>query len=190
METDEDEPGWKTVQTTTLWSSEETSFSISRDLLRDPQGQEHEFTYVEQGKRGVYIVPIFDDLDTVLIDQYRPIVSRTFREVPAGGVELGQTSREAAETELFEETGLRAANFTHIGGFYASVGLTTSYADVFVATGISILKRPRTDEPISTCQRIPLDGALDEANTGRLEHCGSIAALNMAADWIRRQRNA
>lgn len=52
----------------------------------------------------------FDETGAVLLLRWRdPVDHRVFWEPPGGGIEPGETSREAAVRELYEETGLEHA---------------------------------------------------------------------------------
>lgn len=52
------------------------------------------------------IAMVFDEIGRiVLVDQYRPPLGRHTLEMPAGGLEAGETPETAVAREIFEETG-------------------------------------------------------------------------------------
>ena len=74
---------------------------------------------------SVAIVAIDGD-ELVLVRQSRPGASVPLVEVPAGKLEPGESPRQAAERELAEEAGVRAARWSELGSFYAAAAYSTS----------------------------------------------------------------
>jgi ADP-ribose pyrophosphatase len=69
----------------------------------------------------------------ILERQYRPSVGEVLWEIPAGGVEPGETPLQAAQRELKEETGYRAASWEYLLSFYTSPGFTDEIIHLFRA---------------------------------------------------------
>jgi len=82
----------------------------------------------------VAIVPLQEDGDVLLVRQYRLPTEQVMLEVPAGGVDAGETPEEAAQRELREECGRGAGCLERLGGFYVSPGFTNEFVHVFLAT--------------------------------------------------------
>ena len=66
-----------------------------------------------------------------LVRQYRYSVDSWQLELPAGGIEDGETPRQAAVRELREETGLVAREVHDLGMVYPSVGSTDEQCHLF-----------------------------------------------------------
>lgn len=99
--------------------------------------------YVERlGITGIVVmVPVTDDGKLVLVEQFRAPVGATVIELPAGlvGDVKGMESEplaEAAERELLEETGYRAARMRLVAAGAASAGTSGEILHVFLATGL------------------------------------------------------
>ena len=59
---------------------------------------------------------VFDDAGrVVLVDQYRPPLDRRTLEMPAGGIEEGETPEEAIAREVLEETGFVCQSWVQVG---------------------------------------------------------------------------
>jgi len=89
----------------------------------------------------VTIVPVTDQQEVVLVEQYRPPVETSVIEFPAGlagdmtGAE-DETLEAAAQRELLEETGFEATRWTRLFSGPSSAGLTDEVITFFLATGL------------------------------------------------------
>lgn len=142
---------------------------------------EHDgWEYVERvGVAGIVaIVAVTDDDRLLLVEQHRPPLRTQVIELPAGlaGDHVGHAHEDllaAAQRELLEETGYRAAQWTCLTSGPPSAGLSTEVITFFLARGLSRLGAPAGDgsERI-TLHEVPLTEAgawLDRAaRDGRL----------------------
>jgi nudix-type nucleoside diphosphatase (YffH/AdpP family) len=125
----------------------------------------------------VAVVPLLESQDVLLVRQYRLPAGQTLLEVPAGGVDAGESSEEAAQRELGEECGQRAENLERLGGFYASPGFCSEFIHVFLATRLSpVPAHPDPDEEIAVV-RLALAEAVRLTRQGEIRDAKSIIAL-------------
>jgi len=75
---------------------------------------------------AVVIMALHQATDSVvLIKQYRPSIDGALIEFPAGKIDPGESIKDAAKRELFEETGLTITEFQEMSPpIYSSSGLT------------------------------------------------------------------
>ena len=74
---------------------------------------------------GVMILPLTEDGEIIVLKQYRPVIDDYLYELPAGIVDPGESIKEAARRELFEETGLKCKSYELLlKPSYSSVGIT------------------------------------------------------------------
>jgi ADP-ribose pyrophosphatase len=131
---------------------------------------------VEHGE-VVAVVPLLADKDVLLVQQYRLPAAQTLLEVPAGGVDAGESAEEAAQRELGEECGQQAGRLERLGGFYMSPGFCSEFAHVFLATNLRpVQARPDPDEEIAL-ERLPLAEALRLVGQGEIRDGKSIIGL-------------
>ena len=100
-------------------------------------------------------------------------------EVPAGGIEEGESPQEAVLRELQEETGHTADHLQHLSSFWMTPGFCTELMHAYLATGL----RPSTlqqdeDEDLDVV-RAPLSRVPDMVRSGEIKDAKSIASLLM-----------
>lgn len=106
------------------------------DTVRLPHGGVSEREIVEHGE-AVVLVPVDDQGRVLLVRQYRKAIERLLLELPAGGVDPGETPEQAALREMQEETGFLPGKLEALGGFYIAPGYSQEYLHLFLATNLS-----------------------------------------------------
>ena len=155
-------------------------FAIRDDVIRFPDGAEARYTVVENPD-SAFVVPRFDDGDTMLVRQWRHAWDESSWEVPAGTFNADEAPLECARRELEEEAGLVAARFTSLGSAHGAAFLT-GRAHMFLAEGLTeSVRRPETYEQDMETLRLPFAEALEAALNGQIAHSGSVTALCRAA---------
>ncbi|MGB2010873.1 MAG: NUDIX hydrolase [Akkermansiaceae bacterium] len=91
---------------------------------------------------AVGVLPITDNEEIILVEQFRIPVANRVIEIPAGiaGDEDAFSDESLADTaarELLEETGYRARQVTPLMASPTSAGMTTEMVSLFVATGLT-----------------------------------------------------
>jgi ADP-ribose pyrophosphatase len=85
---------------------------------------------------AVAIVPVGRDGHVTLVLQERAPVGGKVLELPAGGIEQGETPLECARRELREETGLHGGEWTEAAAFFTTPGYADEKMHLFLATGL------------------------------------------------------
>jgi 8-oxo-dGTP pyrophosphatase MutT (NUDIX family) len=65
---------------------------------------------IESKHPQVLILPVVDNSSVVIVRVKRPVIVDNTLELPAGGAKLGESSAQAAQRELAEETGIYIAD--------------------------------------------------------------------------------
>ena len=149
-------------------------------MIRFPDGAEARYT-VLVNPDSAFIVPYFDNGDTMLVRQWRHAWDESSWEVPAGTFDGDEEPVACARRELAEETGLVAERYTSLGIVHGAAFLT-GRAHLFLAQSITESERsPETYEQDMEVMRLPFSEALEAALDGTIGHSGSVTALCRAA---------
>ena len=160
-------------------------YRIRRDWVRLPSGVETDFAYMES-KGAVWIVPVTDDGQIVLIKQYRYAVDDWTWEVPAGGRhDHTGSDEELARRELSEEVGATCRSLQNVGWFYGAVSINTGQCVVFLARGVQ-LNGASHREPgeIIEVHPVAIVEALAMAHNGQIKDCKSALALLLCEPYL------
>ncbi|NLD77415.1 MAG: NUDIX hydrolase [Acidimicrobiales bacterium] len=150
---------------------------FERDVVRD--------------KRVVAVVPVLDDLQTVLlVRQYRGPVDRELVEIPAGlcDVEGEDDPEVTANRELVEEIGRSAGKLQLLATINQSAGISDEHALIYLGTDLveAPLDRQGIEEAYMTVEEFDL-GRLDHAiATAELTDVKTIVGLMRARDVLHR----
>ena len=149
-------------------------------MIRLPDGTDAVYTVVASPD-SAFVVPCYENQDTMLVRQWRHAWDESSWEVPAGTLDDGEDALECARRELAEEAGLIADRYTSLGVAHGAAFLT-GRAHLFLAESITQSDRnPETYEQDMEVLRLPFTEALEAAIGGEIVHAGSVIALIRAA---------
>lgn len=153
-------------------------FQIRQDRVRLPNGNQIAYAYAEtQG--AVWVVPLTDDGQIILIRQYRYPNDSWLWEVPAGGLFDHKGSlEELARRELAEEIGATCDKVVYVSWYYGAPSSSDTVCHVMLARGTRLDRTPRREQ--TECIEIhplPLQAALSMARNGEMRDGRSALAL-------------
>jgi ADP-ribose pyrophosphatase len=159
----------------TVWSgrvSVDDHTVVTRDVVR------------HQG--SVAIVPVLET-SVILVRQFRIAIEEEILELPAGRVDAGETSEDAARRELEEEIGYHAAHMIPGPAYYSSVGFTDERLHVFLAFGLTkSARRLEFDERIAL-ETIPISDIETWLPAKRFADSKTIIGLQELPFYLRTQ---
>jgi len=164
--------------------------SLRKERVR---GACREFDYIYVYHPGsVVIVPVFENGEVLLVEQYRHPIGCQSLEFPAGGKSSDEESVTAAKRELLEEAQLDAGRIIHVGTFYTSNSITNEKVEVFLATELSQAENhgePDEDFEIQHI-RISFNTVCDRIQSGQITDGLTIVASTLCKERIAEmQRN-
>jgi len=128
----------------------------------------------------VAIVPVDGRGDVILVRQYRLAAEEALLEVPAGLVDPGEDLEAAAQRELQEETGYRAADLRRLGGIFVSPGFCTEFIHVYLATGLTESPLEGDEDEDIMVERVSLAEAVRLVESGEIKDAKSVAGILLA----------
>lgn len=142
------------------------------DEVALPNGEEA-IREVVRHPGGVCVLPLREDGEVELVEQFRYPYDDVILELPAGKLDPGEDPLAAAKRELSEETGLAAERWVNLGVFYPSVGFTDEVLHLYLAQRLSqgdthpdedeFLRRRRI--PLDTLAEMVMDGTIPDGKT-------------------------
>ena len=128
----------------------------------------------------VNVIPMRDDGQVVLIRQWRFGIAAPTLEIPGGVVDPGESPHEAAQRELLEETGYRAARWTPLGTVHPNPAFMSNECSMFLAEGLEWIEPPRGDgEEEIEVESAPLESIPALIRDGRITHSLVIVAFHL-----------
>jgi ADP-ribose pyrophosphatase len=168
-----------------------TYMTFARDTVLDPEGKAHSRDVVLH-PGAVTVVAILTDRRVLLVRQYRHAAGEALLELPAGTLDRQpdgslEEPLPAAQRELTEETGHRAATWRELARFFTAPGFASELMTLYLATGVTPdpdHAGPDPDERLALVA-LPFDELLALAQRGEIRDAKTIVGLYMT-DALRR----
>jgi len=97
------ENGWKIVRSELVIDA--PHLRLRRDTIELPDGRRVDDYYVKESRGFAVVFAITPEERVVLVRQYKHGIGRRVLELPAGGIDPGESAEACARRELAEETG-------------------------------------------------------------------------------------
>lgn len=166
---------WKKLSSKTIY--ENGWMRVCEDHVINPGGGENLYGHVRFKNLAVAIIALDDAANTWLVGQDRYTLGEYSWELPMGGAPLDEPPLVAAQRELAEETGIRAANWEELMRLHPSNSITDELGIAFVATGLSFGETNFEESEDLTVRKLPLSDAVQMVLDGEITDAISAAAL-------------
>jgi len=94
----------------------------------------------------VNIIPLTEQRDVIMVEQYRHGIEELTLEIPGGCVDISDTDAGAAAMrELKEETGYEAQHFSFLGKNHPNPALQDNLCYTYLAEGVRQVEAPQFD---------------------------------------------
>ena len=150
--------------------------SVREDTVRLSNGRLTRREIVEHGET-ICVVPLDDNNNVLLVEQYRKPTDQKLLEVPAGGMDEGETPEEATLRELQEEVGFTARRLQHLTTFWLTPGFCTERMHAYLATELEPSSLEADDDEKIRVMPTPLDQVFGLIQNNAIRDAKSIAVL-------------
>ncbi|HEX8142484.1 MAG TPA: NUDIX hydrolase [Pyrinomonadaceae bacterium] len=146
-------------------------FKVRRDwCVRPGDASEHDF-YCIEAPDWINIIPLTARREVVMIEQYRHGTNEVTLEIPGGMVDEGETPRETAGRELFEETGYEPGEVTWLGKTRPNPAIQNNWIHTFLARDTTFRRAPVFESTEHTVVRlVPLAQVPALISDGTINH--------------------
>jgi len=158
---------------------------VTKDTILLPNDRRTTREVVEHAS-VVCVMPLDEDGYVHMVKQYRYAISDVLLEVPAGGIEKGESPEEAAVRELQEEIGKYPGELIQLGGFWLTPGWCNEYMYAFLAKDLTDSKLPADDDENIQVVKIPLSEILREVHSGLIPDAKTIATISLGNNYLNR----
>ena len=130
---------------------------------------------------GACVLPIDDDLNCYMVNQYRIAVDKIYLEAPAGKIEPGEAPDECVAREIREETGYVASSIEPVGTAAATPGYCSEIIYLYIATGLEYVGTDPDSGEFISVHKVPLKELVDMADKGQIEDAKTQVLIYKAA---------
>lgn|SRR5574343_1323065 len=146
------------------------------DVL-NPSGGKGIYGKVHFKNVAVGVFPLDEDLNTWLVGQYRFTLNQYSWEMPEGGGPHAEDPLLAAQRELEEETGMKAAHWEPLLKLHLSNSVSDEVALIFLARELTMGEaRPEETEDLQI-QKISFDDVYRMVEEGKITDAMTVAAV-------------
>lgn len=167
--------GKKSVVLHTEW------FDIEEESYEDLSFLNSKPFYRMTSPDGALVLAFTGKEEVILVRQFRPALNNYTLELPSGSVGAGESPKDAAVRELYEETGYRCADMKILGAGRIMMNRNSSREFAFFGSGASKDAGFKPHEDIEVVL-VPATDFKTLVLTGQFEQLAGLALWTLA-DW-------
>lgn len=178
---------WKTLSSRIVYESR--FMRMHEDKVINPIGEDSVYSFLESTSDAVYVVPVDDEGNTYIIQEYRYPIKKAVWECTAGRNE-GDDTETTAKRELLEETGLQAEEIIVIGDIQVASGVANLKNTVCLAKRLTKVSDELDPvDGILAVKKVPLVDIRGKILAGEIQCSQSIAAFFMAIAYLEKEKS-
>ncbi len=142
-----------------------------------PGGPRFDHHVVRLPRPAVGVVVVDEDRGVLLLWRHRVLTGTWGWEVPAGGVDPGESPEQGAAREVLEETGWAPGPLEHLHGYHPSNGLSDQRFELYRAAGATRVGEPTDPAESERVEWVPADRVRELVRDGQVTDGLSLSAL-------------
>lgn len=178
---------WVTMHTTEVYRN--PWIQVTHREVLNPSGRPGIYGVVHFQHIAIGILPLDPDWNTWLVGQYRYTLGAYSWEIPEGGCPVGTDPLDAAQRELLEETGIRAAVWTPLLQTHLSNSVTDEYGLAYIAQDLSFGDAQPEETELLKVRKLPFAEAFNMVMDGEITDALSVCTILKAQNWMNNARS-
>jgi len=126
---------------------------------------------------GISVVPLDDEGNVYLVEQFRYPYSEVVLEIPAGKRDGNEEPLEGGKRELKEEIGATAERYEFLGELYPTPGYCGEIIYMYLATGLTFGEADPDEDEFLNVKKLPLKKAVEMVLSGEIKDAKTQSAL-------------
>lgn len=123
----------KTISSQTIFDGRVLKLRV--DTVEMPSGR-HSTREIIDHPPCIAALAIDGDQKVILVRQFRKAIEDELLEIPAGGIDAGESPEQAVRREMREETGYLPRKIERLCGFYSSPGYSNEFLHLFLVSDL------------------------------------------------------
>lgn len=165
----------KTLTQEYIYRGKIIQLRVDKALL--PNGETADREVVEHNG-GVCVLPLTENGEVLMVEQFRYPYSEVVLEIPAGKRDSTEESPLACgHRELKEETGATAKQMDYLGELYPTPGYCGEIIYMYLARGLSYGEADPDDDEFLNLKKIPLEQVVQMVLNGEIKDAKTQTAL-------------
>lgn len=146
------------------------------DIVKLPNGKVVTWDLVKH-KGAAAVVPVTENDTILLVKQYRNALDQETLEIPAGGIEPGETPLECVTREIEEETGYRAGKMEHLMTIVTAIGFCDEKIPIYVASDLKPSKQHLDEDEFIDVKEFTIEEIKEMIFDGRIIDAKTISGV-------------
>lgn len=146
------------------------------DIITLPNGNTVTWDLVKHPGAAA-IIPVTEEGNILLVRQYRNALDAMTFEIPAGGIEKGESGYDCVKREIEEETGRKAEKIELLITIVTAIGFCDEKIPIFVGTGLSKTEQNLDEDEFIDVYEFTLDEVRNMILKGEIVDAKTISGV-------------
>src|SRR3989339_1020990 len=159
-------------------------FDLNQSDVRLPDGRIFQYSWLDH-RPTISVVPVDQDGNLVLIDQYRQAAGGMIVEIPAGTMDKkGEDVEGCVQRELAEEAGFQAGRLIRLFEGYLVPGYSNEYMYFYLAADLHPASLPGDEDEYIRVMHVSFAEARQMIRDRRIVDVKTALGIQMAWDFL------